>query len=336
MSHFPFSIISLTHDLQRRGASLREALSNQSAALATGRAPAPQRHLKGDLAPLALIENRSARLQAEQRSLQQTQTRLATVQTSLGALHERHAALAGQLRQATLAWSLPVSDKLAGKSGSEALLDMVAILRQTVAGQHVFSGVKTDSAPLPTAQAVLAAAQEAVAGLTSASDVEAALDAFFLEPLGAFETTLYAGGPVLASVRAKGDPSSVVLPTAADPAIRQQLKGVTMAALLTADSQVTEPAQRRALAEAAADSLTGGQAGMLALMARVGADQSEVARQLVRSRNEADALELSRETLIGVDPFEMATKLENTRVALETLYAVTARISRLSFSEYMR
>ncbi len=336
MGPVSFSMSAVTQGLQSRGGEMRRALAHHLEALTTGRVPAPQRHLRGDMAPLAAIESRTPRLEAERRGLLQAETRLQAVQNGLDSLRERHAGLSKQLRQATLAWSIPGTDALAGQYGRDALADMTGLLRQAVGGQHLFAGNRTDTPPLPPADTILAAARDTVAGLTTANAVAAALETFFHDPLGGFETQLYAGGAPVSALGQEGTVPSAALPTAADPALRHQLKGLTMAALLGAQSDVTDPGERRALATRAADTLLAGQAPMTALAARTGFGQAEVARGLVRNDAEADALVLAREALVGVDPFDAATRLEEKRVALETLYAVTARVSRLSLTEYLR
>ncbi|MGY6534245.1 MAG: hypothetical protein ACXIVG_02745 [Pararhodobacter sp.] len=332
MSPVSFSMFGLTHDLQKRGAGMRQALTRHVQELTSGQVAAPQRHLKGDLAPLAAMEHRTTRLQAETRTLAQAESRLSAVQASIGAIMDRQDTLAQHLRQAVSAWSLPGTDQLAGQAGFGSLADMTQTLRQNIAGQHLFAGNRSDTPPLPSAETILDAAQDAVAGLVTVEDVTAALQQFFHDPMGGFDNLLYQGGDPLPG-QADG---AAPLPTAADTALRQQLMGATMAALLSAPTALADPVQRRALAALAIDSLDAGQVQSTALAARVGLDQGALAVQQRRLQAESDALQQARATLIGADPFVAAAQLEDTRVQLELLYSVTARVSRLSFADYMR
>ena len=53
----------------------------------------------------------------------------------------------------------------------------------------------------------------------------------------------------------------------------------------------------------------------------------------------ADALhpgELRRRGIVAADPFETANALEAAKTQLETLYALTARLSRLNLADYLR
>ncbi len=322
-----FSLSALPQELQRRGGGLRQSLSQHLTTVTTGRAAAPQRHLQGDLAPLHAIESRTTRIHAEERGVKQQGIRLQVMQESLETVHKAQEGLSDQLKKAVLAWSLPGTDSVAGRNALQALDNTVSALRQPVAGQHLFAGVQSDQAPLPPARDLLAAAANAVAGLTSADDVAAALDDFFLAPNGVFESQIYRGGAAL---------PDGTLPTAADPALRAHLAGVTMAALLSTQTDVTAPDQRKALASKAAARLDSATGPLTAVAAHVGIAQQATAERLIRLESETLALEQSREALIGIDPYLAATQLEETRVALETLYAVTARVSRLNFAEFMR
>ena len=48
------------------------------------------------------------------------------------------------------------------------------------------------------------------------------------------------------------------------------------------------------------------------------------------------ALEIARNDMSAADPYETATKLQNVQLQLETHYTLTARLSRLSLTEYLR
>jgi flagellar hook-associated protein 3 FlgL len=45
---------------------------------------------------------------------------------------------------------------------------------------------------------------------------------------------------------------------------------------------------------------------------------------------------MARSDIVSVDPFEVATELQNLQVQLETIYTITARLSGLSLTKYLR
>ncbi|PQO24558.1 flagellar biosynthesis protein FlgL, partial [Rhodobacteraceae bacterium WD3A24] len=73
-----------------------------------------------------------------------------------------------------------------------------------------------------------------------------------------------------------------------------------------------------------------------ALEGRVGAAEARVERAAARNSAEATAMESARNDLVGRDPFETASALQETTARLEKIYTVTARLSRLSLLEFLR
>ena len=51
---------------------------------------------------------------------------------------------------------------------------------------------------------------------------------------------------------------------------------------------------------------------------------------------EATALGLARADLIAVDGYDAASRLKETETRLQTIYALTARLSELSLANYLR
>ena len=71
------------------------------------------------------------------------------------------------------------------------------------------------------------------------------------------------------------------------------------------------------------------------MQGRLGETQARIDETQIRLTGERDALNLARNNLIGADPYEAAGQLEVVQTRLETLYAVTARTSRLNLTEYL-
>ena len=56
----------------------------------------------------------------------------------------------------------------------------------------------------------------------------------------------------------------------------------------------------------------------------------------VRNAAETARLERARNDIVAADPYDAATALEAVRLQTETLYSVTARLSQLRLSEYLK
>jgi len=124
--------------------------------------------------------------------------------------------------------------------------------------------------------------------------------------------------------------------TALDPTIRDTLAGFAMAALIDRGALSGNPAERANLAHAAGQKLLATEDARITLAARIGTVEAQVEAARTRNSAEETSLGILRSEIGSVDPYEAATRLETVRAQLESLYLVTARVSRLSLVEYIR
>jgi len=327
---------ALSAQLHRAGLSLRSDVQRHSLELTTGRAKEVSRHLRGDMGAFTALETRLTRISAQDMALRSASQLAGSVQMALGSIAETGATIRDRLL--TVASAEPTPDALTrvGQSARAGLSTMISALSTQSAGRAVFSGTATDRGPLPDASVLMDAVVSHLAGATTAAEIVSRIDTFFDTAGGAFETLIYLGGPPGTGTAILPDTSVPALPTAADPAIRGALRGAVMAALLAEPSIVPDLAHRRELAIVATQRSSVDSERLIGLRAQVG--DGEAALDVGRNRlsSERDALLQARDGLIGVDPYAAASRLEETRARLETLYAVTARVARLSLTEYLR
>lgn len=334
MSWHSLGSLALPHQLQRRGVSLRSEVAQLGVELTTGESNAPQRRLGGNIGPLVAIEARLTRIDAFSQNAKQAAVRADLTLTALARLDTTREAAAQQMLAAAAGRSEDTLQR-AATGARNALDDALATLSQRADGQAVFSGTATDRAPLPDADIILAAVLPLVSGLHSAHDIRNTVQAAFLDPGGLFETSFYQGtgartGPALGN----GD-AVLAQPTAAVPAIRALLAGLVTATLVAAPTLGLTLDQGTALAQASAEFLLGNASAMAAIQAGTGETQATLDATNLRYASERDALLMSRSALIGVDPYQAATRLEDAQTQLEMLYAVTARTARLSLVGYL-
>ena len=93
--------------------------------------------------------------------------------------------------------------------------------------------------------------------------------------------------------------------------------------------------EERAWARRSGEALVSSSDGRIALAARIGTVEAQIEDASSRNSAEATALGILRSANGSVDPYEAATRLENARAQLESLYLVTARVSRLSLVEFL-
>lgn len=336
MTWMTLGSFALPFQLNRHATALRGDLARLSAEMTTGRANNVSVHLKGDLAPLAAIESRGHRLDAVMIAARSALTEAGAAQHALSGL----AGIAAQASSSLLAASSPGQDanalRTAASAANLALDGARGALSAEIAGRALFSGTATDRGPLQGRETMMAVLAPLVAGATSAEQIADAIDAAFLDPGGEFETQFYLGEGASGGVPLDGDTRSAALPTAATPALRKLLSGLAMAALSANEGLPLALDQRQALARRAALTLIDAGSGITGLQAKLGESENQIESLRLRLEGERSALDLARDSMIGVDPFDAAGKLQQAQTRLEILYAVTARTSRLSLLEYLR
>jgi len=180
----------------------------------------------------------------------------------------------------------------------------------------------------------MTALDAAVSGALTSADVEVAVNGWFDDPLG-FAATVYRGGDPLAPVPVSPDETAQIDVTARDPAIVATLKGLAMAALIGRGVLAGNDAGRADLALRAGVSLAGSASDRAEVGARLGSTEAAIANADIRNQAEKSSLETARLDLLSVDPYDAATKLEQTQTQLETLYPITARLSRLNLADFL-
>jgi len=320
--------------LRRQSADLKAEVQRLSGEMVTGRAADTGAQVRGDFAPVAGIDVALARLTGYRSATTEAallggamQTALATVSATATTLQRTLLSMGDQ----GFAAQANTVARLAG----ESLRTAVSALNTSVGDRSLFAGDTPGSAAVIDAESLLDALETAVAGALTGADAKVAVDAWFDAP-GGYATLAYTGGAPVLPRAVSPDGTADLGITAADPAIRDTLRGLAMAALLERPILAGLPQERAALAQAAGSSLLAGGNARVELAARIGIAEGRIEEAGVRNEAEASALGIARAGLLSVDPYETATRLEAAQTQLETLYALTARVSRLSLVDFLR
>lgn len=328
MSDLAFGDLARRFPLLRQNAVLKSQAADAGAEVTSGRAADAGTHLGGALNQLAALDA--------------AQTRLAGYGRATSLLAVRAEAMAGVLTHVA-----NLSDDLAGQLlqaagvGDGGQMTAAAQRAQTVFGQFVaamntragdvtvMAGARPDAPALADAAEILSQARAAVQGANGVAGFEAALDTWLNNPQGF--GALYRGGGATAAVAVAPGETLSLDATAADPALRQTVKGMVIAAL-AGDGPAPAAA---ALVRRGAEVLAEGAAPRAQLAARVGAAQAQLDEAATRNAAEDSALSLQRNALVGVDGYDAATRLQTAEGQLQTLYAVTARLAKLRLVDYL-
>lgn len=328
--------IARSLQMRRQTAELKTALAQHSRELTTGRNADPARSLRGDVSTLAALERDRAAIAAHQTATTEAALHTAAQQSVLTQLTEDAATVSG--RFLGLGPGLPgsVLDAVAG-IGRTAFDNAVSALNTRVADRSIFAGVTSDSPALAPPEEILQALRAEIAGLTDPAAIEAAVIDWFATPGGGFDSTALQGSATPAGPTAIAPGESVPFTvTAARAELRPTLAGFALSALVAEGPPGASSAQRVDLLQRAGLMLNQGQADLPALSGELGVTESRIAAAQARNAAEDNALTLALDGLIGVDPYEAAARLEDTRLRIEALYTVTARLQRLTLTEFLR
>jgi flagellar hook-associated protein 3 FlgL len=324
---------SLTNILARQGAELRGQVNRTAEEVTTGQHNDLAKALRGDVSPLLAIDASLTRLQAFKTTTQDAALQTAAQQTTMAGLSSLASGITMTLLGARDFQTQAQISAIAADARGR-LQSAVGLLNTQAADRAVFSGAATDTAPLGSADELLAALETAAIGATTAGDVSAAVATWFADPLG--YGTFYQGGAPLSNAPIAPGESADLSTTALDPAIRDTLAGFAMAALLDRGMLAGNPEERARLAERAGQELLTTEDARITLAARIGSVEAQVEAARTRNGAEETALGILRSDIGSVDPYEAASRLEAARSQLESLYLVTARVSRLSLVEFLR
>lgn len=334
MSMISLGDLAQSFMLRRQNTNLKTDLQRLTTELSTGQVTDIGRQVGGDFAPLAGIDASLARLQGYKAATSEAALLSGAMQTVLGTVEGMASSLAPLLLAASSAGTTTQVTAVGGEA-RQKFGTAVALFNTDISGRALFAGKATDGPAMMDAGSLLAALDTEIIGATTALDIETRVTAWFDGPAGYASLGYLGGDPLQPLAVAPGETADLGF-TAANPGIRDTLKGLAMAALLDRGALAGNSQARADLARRAGENLANSQTSRADMAARLGTAEGQIAAATTRNSAEASALQIARNGITDVDPYETASKLEATRQQIETLYALTARISRLSLVDFLR
>jgi len=320
--------------LRRHTVDLKQNLQRLTNEAATGRISDTAARVSGDLGPIAGIDASLARLKGYSALTSEAGLSAGAMQTALGTIDSLATNLSNSLISTSTGGTVALIDA-AGKDAEQKLQTALSVLNTRFGDRSLFSGTETSNAATVDSDTLLTALTTAVAGTLSAQDVETAVNNWFASPTG-YDAVVYQGGDALAaSAIAPGEEARIDI-TAKDPALRDTIKGLAMAALLNRGVLAGQSAGRLDLARRAGLNLLENKSDRTNVAARLGLVEAQIDAAATRNSNETSALQIARNGITEADPYETATRLDETEAQLEKIYALTARLSRLSLLDYLK
>ena len=320
--------------LKSQTARLRGEAGRITQELASGQVSDVGAAVSGDFTRLAALSRARTVAQGYQSAAREVAAQASAMQSGLSVIAESARALVSPLLAAS---QLNATDQVAltGIDARARLDQALSTLNTSVAGRTVFAGQAVSGSAVTSAEPILTALRAEIAGAGTAEEAMRRIADWFEDPAG-FAATGYLGGAAMTDVAVSPTDRVWMGVTANDPALRATLSGLAAASLITDGSLSLDPAQRGVLARLSGEALLAGQDQMTQLSARLGLSEGRI--EAARSRTSAEALanELAQADLIRSDPERLAMELEAVQTNLETLFAITARLSRLNLTDFLR
>jgi len=325
-----------TFMLRRLTNSMKQQASTAAQELTTGYTSNIARKLGGDLTRLSGLESTLSRLKGYRVATDSARLTADAMQSVFGKIDALTDGLGASLLNAANAESPQILQGLT--TDAAARFDAVLVSLNTKIGDRtLFAGIVSDGPAVATSDVILSAIEAAVsgAGATSASDIEAAVTAWFNDIAG-FATVGYLGGPAASALSVSAEDNVNLGITATDPAIKDTLKSLALVALVARGNVISDQQAVLQVSRLVGTSLLQNQSERTFVAANLGMVQARIDQAQTRNEAEEAALQLARSDLLAIDPYEAATRMEAAQTQLETLYSVTARLSRLSLVDFLR
>lgn len=315
----------------------RTTLATLTEELATGRVADPGRRLDGKTRALNEIESRIAMTHQLTLNGREADIRLQAVQDMFGGIRAETRDLGIALATDPFL-SDPMMLLTRASDASNAFDAVVRRLNGMNSSRYLMAGEAADTVPLSASAAMLDRLEVLTLGMTTATEVAQAVAAWFDAPAGGggFLDEAYHGtaGPAQRITVSDGIQVEMAT-TAASPAIRELLKGLATTAIVSRG--VLDGAEQRSqLLFLGGHLMVAADTAVLGEMGRVGQAQQTVEHGLAANGASLTMLERGRGDMLRADPMETTAALTEVQFQLEAIYAVTARLSRLRLTEFLR
>ena len=335
MSYVSIGDMAQTYMIRRQNSQLKTTATRLSNELATGQTSDVSKRFSGDFSIVASIETSLTSLQSYKRAANEAGQFSTVMQAALDVVQD----------QTTMAVSALL---LTGNSASQIQVQNTAIdvrqkfdavvssLNTQAAGRSIFAGAATDGPATASADVIITDLKIVIAGLTTAADIEAAVNTWFDAPGGGYETVGYLGSATpLTPFKIGAHQEADVSITASDSELRDTLKGLALAAMVSEGALAGDILEQTILLQNAGAALLSVGDRQTGMRANLGTIEAQIETTLTQTASEISALEIVKTELLSVDPYTAVSELEAVQTQLETLYATTARMSRLSLVDFL-
>lgn len=291
--------------------------------------------LSGDMNRIAHIESGLVTVKAYQNNASEAAALLETMQLSLGSIQSLMKKNGVNLASDVIGTSNAAMQTHIGGAADD-LKSVLSALNISVAGRNAFSGASVGSNSVVDYEILMSQIHAAVGGATDPDQILERIDEFFeSENNGGFSDISYLGASPGGMKFAVSEGRSIApILTANTPEIRSAITGFAIMAYVS-EMPALDLQSTRSLVRASGNRMIGAQDGIVKVSSELGSIEESVAQASVRNAATISSHTLARIGLIEADPYETAVALKETELSVQTLYALTARLSKLSLADYL-
>lgn len=323
-----------SYSMQSRNTALKQEMQRLTLEISTGQVADIRTVADGNTTYLNDLERSLKKLDGYDLATTEAGQFASGMQTALGRINDLSTSFQSTLMTAANAAFGDTSGSIL--SDAKATLEQViGTMNTSVGGRTVFAGTATDTHPIAPPEEILSALKVAMSGAGNVDDMLTAAQAWFDDPAG-YHTIGYRGAnaslaPVTLSA---GDTAQFDL-RGDDPVLRDALRNLAVIALADDPALGLSQAQQSELFQKSLGNVLATNDAVIGLQAKVGFSESRIEALNVRHNTERASLEMARSDLLSVDPYQSATELEQVQFQLQSLYAITSRMSQLSLVNYL-
>lgn len=312
----------------------RKTLDDKRIEAVTGRAADVSKHLDGNIGRAQSLEKLIADNDHRRDAIELLATDYDITQNTLDVARTESSSIAARVMTAQ-GLENEASMRALRLDAEAELENLFGRMNTPFGGRQLLSGAATGARPLGDLDTMLTAVQAIVVAGPDRATVEAALDTYFDDPGGGFQTTIYQGSAASGPDRevAAGRRMSPEV-KADDQMFRDLFRGLAL--LATSNSGGVADALTKELETDAASRLNSASSQLLDRQTLLGAEQNELETLTARNEAETFAYQSALHTLIGINQEEAATEMTLLETQLEASYLATSRFANLSLVNYMR
>jgi len=345
------STYAMNASIRTQTMRMQSQLSQAQLEVATGKKANIGLELGSMTSQLVSIENQIQMIERIQTTTSFVTNRMAIMQNSMASIITSGQDFVGQL---TVEVNGALDRDLLEQIGTSALDHFTSTLNTTFKGEYVFSGINTDVAALneydPDDGSGSAAKTAVIAAFTTefgfapssplatnitATELETFIDGPFADLFDDTNWPALWSGSSDRGMRSKISPMELAEnPTTAQGNVFRE---ITAAVILIKEFSQTEfsDSANSMLATKALEGMAQGVNNLAAEQSKIGTVEKRIEEANERMEYQRNILREQAMTYENVDPYEVATRLNQLSISLEASYRATAKLQQLSLMNYI-